>query len=672
MAGETADTANMEQTPLSAIWRYRWMVIALTLLGGAVAMLLAIGLLPPRYEATAALVVTDPRATTLFSASEAARLDSERYVADQKAIMGSDAVAARASAAVAETLPDTAPSPRDIVEDVKIATSDSNEIKVTFGSEDEATATATVNAIISAYEELRAEAAVRESASAVAQLDQSIADIDAELATIEENVFSVRENPLWVELDRQYQAALDRLAEIQPQLLTESGSNLLSLQAEVAAIDQQLDRLDGIVRLADSNQTAVGFSVAQRAALDQQYDDAINRLAQIQPQLTTEEGNSLIALQAEIADLDRQLDRLQGIIAIEEADPELIQLSQQQAEALARRRVLAEERDRLLIDTALLSGGITLSSPAQFAEEASLTVALTILGAALGLLAGAGLAYVFAMNRRKFEDRAQPGWVLRTELLAEVPHFKEDGVKTDLPVADHAASVTAEAYRFAATTLDLQITEHEFEGRGAEPVHTFLITSASPGDGKTVLVANLALAAARKGRNVLVIDADFGYQRLTELLTGSTSNGPGITEVVEAGHDLDSAIVRVNHPGNLDLLSRGQRKVTAPDFFSLPATKAFITRVGDYYDLVLIDGPPMLHIAYASTIATYVHRVVTVVPHHSNIKQLEDLAQRLDLIGTPLAGYVYNAAPLRFEMTLTEGSLKDVLGHELAGDAATP
>ncbi len=49
MAGETADTANMEQTPLSAIWRYRWMVIALTLLGGAVAMLLAIGLLPPRY-----------------------------------------------------------------------------------------------------------------------------------------------------------------------------------------------------------------------------------------------------------------------------------------------------------------------------------------------------------------------------------------------------------------------------------------------------------------------------------------------------------------------------------------------------------------------------------------------------------------------------------------------
>jgi Mrp family chromosome partitioning ATPase/uncharacterized protein involved in exopolysaccharide biosynthesis len=662
----------MEQTPLSAIWRYRWMVLAMMLLGGAVALLLAIGLLPPRYEATAALVVTDPRATTLFSASEAAGLDADRYVADQKAIMGSDAVAERAAANVAATLPDTAPTAREIVKNVKISTSESNEIEVTYAAEDEPTAMATVNAVIDAYEELRAEAAVRDSASAVAQLDQSIADIDDELTSIEEEVFSVRENPLWIELDRQYQAALDRLAEIQPQLLTESGSSLLALQAEIAAIDQQLERLDGIVRLADSVQTSVGFSAAQRAALDEQYDEAINRLAEIQPLLTTEEGNSLIALQAEIADLDQQLDRLQRIITIEEADPQLIRLSQQQTEALARRRVLAEERDRLLIDTALLSGGITLSSPAQFAEEASLTVALTILGAALGLLAGAGLAYLLAMKRRKFEDRAQPGWVLRTELLAEVPHFKEDGVKSDLPVADNAASVTAEAYRFAATTLDLQITEHEVEGRGAEPVHTFLITSASPGDGKTVLVANLALAAARKGRNVLVIDADFGYQRLTELLTGNQSKGPGITEVVEARHDLDAALVKVDHPGNLELLSRGQRRVTAPDFFSLPATKAFIERVGDYYDLVLIDGPPMLHIAYASTLATYVHRVVTVVPHASNIKQLEDLAQRLELIGTPLAGYVYNAAPLRFEMTLSEGSLKDVLGHELAGDAVTP
>ena len=71
----------------------------------------------------------------------------------------------------------------------------------------------------------------------------------------------------------------------------------------------------------------------------------------------------------------------------------------------------------------------------------------------------------------------------------------------------------------------------------------------------------------------------------------------------------------------------------------------------------------MLHVAYASILAQYVDRVLVVTRHGGSVTRLEDLAQRLDLIGTPLAGYVYNGAPLRYEMTLTEGSLKDVLGE---------
>jgi Mrp family chromosome partitioning ATPase/capsular polysaccharide biosynthesis protein len=664
------DSNSTEVTPLAAIWRYRWLVLALTLLGGAVALLYAIGLLPPSYEASASLVVTDPRATTLFSATETAAGEAERYVADQQAILGSDAVAERASAIVAETLPDTAPTPREIVRNVRITTSNSNEIKVSYAAEDEATAMATVNAVIEAYEQLRAESAVNESASAIAQLDESLAAIDEELDTIEAQVILVRENPQWIELQRQYQEALDRLAEIQPQLQTEDGSNLLALQAEVDSLDAQLERIDGIVRLADSVQTVVGLSAAQRAALDAQYDDAIDRLAEIQPQLSTAEGSTVIALQAEIEDLDQQIERLTEIVLIEAADPVLEQLGQQETEALARRRILAEERDRLLIDTQLLTGGITLSSPAQFATEASSSIPITLLGAALGFLAGAGLAYLLMTRNRKITDRAQPSWILQTKLLAEIPHFYEDKVTDDVPVLAHPGSVTAEAFRFAATTLDLELKQREQASGGeADSVHSFLVTSAGPGDGKTVLAANLALAAARKGRSVLAIDADFGNQRLTELLGGPGGDAPGITEVVEAGLPLHSATFSVGPPGTLSLLSRGQRRVTAPDFFSLPAANAFIREVGDLYDIVLIDGPPMLHVAYASALARDVDRVIAVVRHAAPVRQIEDLSQRMDIIGTPLAGYVYNAAPLRKEMTLTEGSLKDVLGDTIPVDA---
>lgn len=668
------DNNSTEVTPLGAVWRYRWLVLALTLLGGAVALLYAIGLLPPRYEATASLVVTDPRAATLFSATDTAAGEAERYVADQKAILGSDAVAERASEMVAESLPATAPPPRDIARDVRITTSTSNEIRIAYAAEDEATAMATVNAIIESYGLLRGESAIRESASAIAQLDKSLADIDEELSTIRARVSVVRDNPRWVRLETQYREALDRLAELQPQLSMEDGSNLLGLQAEVVVLDEQLKRIDGIVRLADSDQTAVGFNAAQRAALDAQYDEAIDRLAEIQPLLRTAEGSALIALQAELEDLDKQIGRLTEISLIEAADPVLDQLSKQETEALARRSALAEERDRLLIDTQLLSGGITLSSPAQFATESNANIPITLLGAALGFLAGAGLAYLLMTRNRKITDRAQPSWILHTKLLAEIPHFFEDKVTSDVPVSAHPASVTAEAFRFAATSLDLELTQSEkVTGGQADSAHTFLVTSPGPGDGKTVLAANLALAAARKGRSVLAIDADFGNQRLTELLGGAAADAPGLTEVVEAGLPLHSATVSAGPPGaTLSLLSRGQRRVTAPDFFSLPAASAFIREVGELYDIVLIDGPPMLHVAYASALALDCDRVIAVVRHSAHMRQIEDLSQRLDMIGTPLAGYVYNAAPLRKEMTLTEGSLKDVLGDAIPVDVRDP
>jgi Mrp family chromosome partitioning ATPase len=333
----------------------------------------------------------------------------------------------------------------------------------------------------------------------------------------------------------------------------------------------------------------------------------------------------------------------------------------EQAEALERRSALAAQRDRLLVDTELLSGGISLTSPAQFANEVRSDVPITALGAMLGLFGGIGLAYSFANRNRTFDYRTQPGAVLRTSLLAEIPIFGDEGIQSAIPVLEYPASASAEAFRFAATALDVQRVRpsgSEAESRG----QVVLVTSAGPLEGKTVLAANLALAAARKGRSVLAIDADFGNQQLSGLLAGDREPGPGLTEVVEAGLDLRSGVFSLGPPGPLDLMSRGRQPTSAPDFFSLPATRAFLERVGLLYDLVIIDGPPMLHVAYASILAQSVEAVVVVTRHGGSVRRIEDLAQRLELIGTPVAGYVYNGAPLRYEMTLTEGSLGNVLG----------
>jgi len=190
------------------------------------------------------------------------------------------------------------------------------------------------------------------------------------------------------------------------------------------------------------------------------------------------------------------------------------------------------------------------------------------------------------------------------------------------------------------------------------------VTSAGLADGKSVVATNTALAAAKEGKRVLLIDADFGNQATTMLLLPDERPAAGLTEVVEVGMPLHEAVVQIEGSGStgLHLLARGWRQTTAPEFFRLGATREFFEQVQDYYDLVIVDSPPVLHMAYASTLLGLVDKVLIVVPHESSATLLEELQDRLDLVGTPTIGYIYNLAPLRPEMTRTEGSMRDVLG----------
>ena len=192
------------------------------------------------------------------------------------------------------------------------------------------------------------------------------------------------------------------------------------------------------------------------------------------------------------------------------------------------------------------------------------------------------------------------------------------------------------------------------------------MVSGHMGDGKTVVAANTALASARQGNRVLVIDADFGDQRLARLLSPSDSPTVGLSELVERGFDLRDVVetVELSEGIRIDLLGRGQENVTAPEFLRSPAVQAFFEGVHDEYDMVLIDTPPLLQVAYASTIVRYADRVIVVVPDQGDVGAIEEVADRLALLGTPATGYVYNRAPLRGDMTRSEGSLRDVLGRD--------
>jgi Mrp family chromosome partitioning ATPase/capsular polysaccharide biosynthesis protein len=433
--------------------------------------------------------------------------------------------------------------------------------------------------------------------------------------------------------------------------------------SSIQVLEDSIDELlaQNVATLERIQELTVGGDPA-RVDLAQQYSEALPRVAELIDQLSRASGENRDRIRGEIDDFLLQLQVLAQINNLESENPELTTLLDQRARTSARIDDLEERRDRIRLDSQLLSSGVTLSTPAFGASAVPTDVArATAVGLILGLIFGAALSYGLALRRRNFTDRTQPESIIGAPLIAEIPTFKQEGIKTSLPVRTDPRSASAEAFRFAAAALDMP---------SAMPLGSVVdgrvvaIVSPAIGEGKTVVAANTALAAALEGRRVLLIDADFGNQMATELLAPDVRPEYGITEVVEAGVALSDAVIPIEgtESTGLHLLSRGWQQTTAPEFFRLPATRSFMQQIQEFYDVVLIDGPPLLQVAYASTLAGLASKVLVVVPHGGALASVEELQDRLDLIGTPPVGYVYNLAPLRYEMTRTEGSMKDVLG----------
>lgn len=430
--------------------------------------------------------------------------------------------------------------------------------------------------------------------------------------------------------------------------LDELDSSIIELTGEIASLQDQVQSF----RSGDADRTAV----------QAQYDDAISRLLLYEPPPATATPEELAASSNRLAEIQLELNTLAAALTQADSDPELQSLIDEQTDARQRLGDLQTVRDQRSVDAQLVSSGVVFYDPAETSEESSIAV-LVIAGFMLGAVIGAAIALPLARRRRRFTSRGEPEQLLGVRLLADVPSFFEERLKTLLPVVDAPVSVSAESFRFVSAAIALQQDRSVGETRSAA-FRSIIVTSSGIAEGKTVACANIGFAVAFEGSRVLVIDADFGNQALTRLLLGEDAYPEGLTDVIRGTVELSKAIQTVDHgtAGSLDLLARGHYDMAAPDFVSAPETARLLAHLGEIYDLILIDGPPLLRVAYSTTLARLADRALVIVGHGHDMRGADEMRMRLDLVGTPLLGYVYNQAPLRAEMAATMGSMLDPLG----------
>lgn len=144
-----------------------------------------------------------------------------------------------------------------------------------------------------------------------------------------------------------------------------------------------------------------------------------------------------------------------------------------------------------------------------------------------------------------------------------------------------------------------------------QPLHTLVVTSASPAEGKSFTATNFALVQSHLDRNFTLL-CDFDFRRPIVHNLFKFDRAPGLTDYLQGKASLPEVIKRLRGT-NLFLLSAGSPVVNPLELLNLREVKVLLERLPSVFNWVVIDSPPMLFAADANLLATMTDATLLVV-----------------------------------------------------------
>jgi receptor protein-tyrosine kinase len=177
--------------------------------------------------------------------------------------------------------------------------------------------------------------------------------------------------------------------------------------------------------------------------------------------------------------------------------------------------------------------------------------------------------------------------------------------------------------------------------KSLQPIHSVVVTSASPAEGKSLTAANLALAQAHLAGNMTLL-ADFDFRRPIVHTLFGIDRTPGITDYLLGKVPLHQALRRVAGT-NLYLMPAGEAVINPLELLNLREVKQLIDRLPAVFNWMILDSPPLLFAADASLLSTLCHGTLLVVRiGHTTIDSVTRAMQ--SLCNNNVLGIVVNAA----------------------------
>ncbi|MGC6769614.1 CpsD/CapB family tyrosine-protein kinase [Enterococcus sp. LJL51] len=209
----------------------------------------------------------------------------------------------------------------------------------------------------------------------------------------------------------------------------------------------------------------------------------------------------------------------------------------------------------------------------------------------------------------------------------------EKGVSL-ITLADKASPVS-EQYRTIRTNIQYSMIDHD--------LHTLVITSSGPGEGKSTTSANLAVVFADSGKKVLLVDADL--RKPTVAKTFNLSNVNGLSSILGKRQVNIQEIIQRSGVDNLHILPSGPKPPNPSELLGSARMSRLIEELKHSYDLIIFDMPPVVTVTDAQILSSKADGTIVVAREDvSNREALRKAKSLLNYVDANILGVVYNGA----------------------------
>jgi len=449
------------------------------------------------------------------------------------------------------------------------------------------------------------------------------------------------------------------------QLVAEEMGDEITLEEVLGAIsthyveDTQFFKINAIhtdsekaQKLADTTaQVFIAENISRQQAEQEQIQAQQSPAKELERQQLQELQQSL---QDELDYYGRQIERLQAQITELESSPPSEEVDQR---ALALRQELISNQSlrvevlSSLVQTqaSLAVGEVSNVDTAVVVDAAPLPIAplpqqtlqniLLALVASLGL--GVGLAFLLEYldyTIRTPEELDAIYGMATLGVIGVIQSGDGTGARREQIVAlTQPRSPIAEAFRSLRTNIQFASPD--------EPVHSLLITSAGPGEGKTLTAANLAVSLAGGGSRVILVDADLRKPRQHRLF--EVTKEPGFTNlVIDQQGDLEDYL-KPTAVENLRVLPSGTAPPNPAELLGSPRAAEVMEQLKEHADVVVYDTPPAATVTDAVVMSPRVDAVLQVVWAGGTRRDLVRQGRTiLEKVGARVLGPVLNRVSL--------------------------